>query len=221
MTVALMLKTIQTEAVSAMGMSDERLIIFLKAPRLGLVKTRLAKTMGVEAACMAYRQMLTTLVDNVGALSGVELRFAPDDAESEIQPWLRSGWQTRPQGEGNLGQKLCRAFSDAHSAGAKRVVIIGSDCPEVSAADIREAWTALKNHDVVVGPATDGGYWLVGLRQPQPQLFQGIRWSSETVLAETLQRAKSSQLRIELLRILADVDTEKDWREFLDSSPRP
>jgi rSAM/selenodomain-associated transferase 1 len=217
----LILKTIQTDTVfSAMSTIDKRLIIFLKAPRPGLVKTRLAKTMGMEAACAAYGKMVTTLLANVSSLSGVQLRFAPDDAEGEIQPWLKAGWQSQAQGEGGLGQRLCRAFADAHSAGAKRVVIIGSDCPEVNAADIREAWAELKHNDVVVGPATDGGYWLIGLRQPQPQLFQGIRWSSETVLAETLERARSSHLRIQVLRILADVDTEKDWLEFLASSGR-
>ena len=95
-----------------------------------------------------------------------------------------------------------------------RVVIIGSDCPEVTTGDIRAAWRELRTHDVVLGPATDGGYWLIGLRQTRPELFAGIAWSSETVLAETLRRAKSAGLHIQLLRILADVDTAEDWEAY-------
>jgi rSAM/selenodomain-associated transferase 1 len=158
------------------------------------------------------------LLQHLASLPAVELRFAPDEAEQEIQPWLRSNWQARPQGPGDLGQRLQRAFADAFVAGAKRVVVIGSDCPEVEAADVRQAWAELDAHDVVVGPATDGGYWLIGLRQPQSALFADIAWSSELVLAQTLQRAKTAALRVQLLRILTDVDTEKEWREFLATS---
>ena len=114
-----------------------------------------------------------------------------------------------------MGHRLQRAFEAAFASGAERVVIIGSDCPEVAASDIREAWKKLRACDLAVGPASDGGYWLIGLRQSQPQLFQGISWGAETVLADTLQRAKASGLQMHLLRILADVDTEKEWREFL------
>ena len=191
-----------------------KLIIFLKAPRAGSVKTRLARTLGADAACAAYRELVETLLGNLAKLSEVELRFTPDDAESEIRSWLRKGWSARPQSEGDLGCRLRRAFDEAFLAGATNVVIIGSDCPEVCATDIREAWRELRAHDVVIGPAVDGGYWLIGLRQPQPQLFEGISWSSEKVLGETMQRAKAAGLRIQVLRILMDVDTEVDWRAF-------
>jgi hypothetical protein len=196
-------------------MSNERVIIFVKAPRPGTVKTRLAKTMGAEAACGVYRRLVETVLEQLASLDDVELRFAPDDAAAEVRPWLQPSWQARPQGEGDLGQRLQSAFADAFAAGAERVVIIGSDCPEVQATDVREAWTELKIHDLVIGPATDGGYWLIGLKQPQPKLFDGMAWSSENVLGETLARAKANHLRIQLLRILNDVDTEEDWQQFL------
>jgi len=193
----------------------EKLIVFVKAPRPGHVKTRLAETLGAEAACAAYRRLVETQLHQLSSLPEVELRFAPDDAVAEIQPWLRPSWRARPQGDGDLGRRLRSAFAEAFAAGNKAVVIVGSDCPEVTAADIREAWRELRTFDLVVGPATDGGYWLIGLRQPQPALFEGIRWSSEFVLAETLARARARRQRIQLLRILTDVDTAKEWADFL------
>ncbi len=196
-------------------MPDENLIIFLKAPRPGSVKTRLAQTIGVEPACAAYRRLVETLFENLASVPGVELRFAPDDAEAEIQSWLRAGWKGRPQGVGDLGERLQRAFAEAFSAGAKRVVIIGSDCPEITPRDIAEAWHALQSHDLVLGPATDGGYWLVGLNQVQASLFIDISWSTKTVLDETIQRARFINARVRLLRELVDVDTETEWRAFL------
>lgn len=198
-----------------MGMSAEQLIIFVKAPRPGAVKTRLAASLGAEGACAAYRQLVGVLLENVSGLPGVVLRFAPDEAGAEIEPWLRTGWRAEGQGDGDLGARLQGAFAAAFAAGAKRVVVIGSDCPEVSVEDVRMAWRELRRFDVVVGPAVDGGYWLIGLRGPAPELFEGISWSTERVLGETLQRAKAAGRSIQVLRILSDVDTEKEWRAFV------
>ncbi len=183
-------------------MRPEKLIVFVKAPRPGQVKTRLAETLGAEAACAAYRRLVETQLQQLSSLPEVELRFAPDDAVAEIQPWLRPSWRARPQGDGDLGRRLRSAFAEAFAAGNKAVVIVGSDCPEVAAADIREAWRELRTFDLV-------------LRQPQAALFEGIRWSSEFVLAETLARARARGQRIQLLRILTDVDTAKEWGDFL------
>lgn len=196
-------------------MPVERLIVFVKAPRPGEVKTRLAAGIGATAACAAYRKMVAALLTNLAGLPDVELRFSPDDAGDEIKPWLRPGWRARPQGGGDLGARMIRACEEAFAAGAERVVVIGSDCPEVELNDVREAWRALKTSDLAVGPATDGGYWLIGLRRSQPQLFAGIRWSSDQALADTLQCAKAGALRIHLLRILSDVDTQQDWQDYL------
>jgi rSAM/selenodomain-associated transferase 1 len=192
-----------------------RLIIFLKAPRAGTVKTRLAESIGAFAAVAAYRQLVETLLASLQVLDEVELRYSPDDAQAEIQPWLRPHWQARPQGEGDLGQRLQAAFAEAFASGANRVVVIGSDCPSVTPGDIHAAWEALVAHDLALGPARDGGYWLIGLRAPQSTLFQGIAWSTDSVFPETLQRAEAADLRVHLLRELADVDTVKEWREFL------
>jgi uncharacterized protein len=195
--------------------SNERLIVFLKAPRPGSVKTRIAQTAGRDRACSIYGELVEAVLNRLTALKDIELRFSPDDAETEIQKWLRNDWLAQPQGDGDLGERLHRAFANAFAAGAERIVIIGSDSPEVSTKDIRVAWKELNTHDIVVGPAVDGGYWLIGLRAPQPQLFAGIEWSSDQVLAQTLSRAKSLGLKIQLLRILADIDTEEDWNAYV------
>jgi uncharacterized protein len=192
----------------------DRLIIFLRAPRTGTVKTRLAATIGASAALEAYKMMVEALLRRIESCPGVELRYTPDAAADEIRLWLQLTWQSRPQGSGDLGARMDRAFVETFAAGAQRVAIIGSDCPSVDLQDIDAAWAGLSQNDLVLGPAGDGGYWLIALRQPQPSLFQNMEWSTSSVLAETLVRAQKAGLRYSLLRQLADVDTESDWLEF-------
>ncbi len=204
----------ETEAPSA-PVAAERLIVFVKAPRPGFVKTRIVEAHGAEAAAAIYRTLVERVLANLAGLSEVELRFAPDDALPEIEPWLSCGWRAWPQGEGDLGARLQRAFAEAFAAGARRVVVVGSDCPDVCAEDIREAWQALATADVVLGPANDGGYWLIGLAQPQPRLFADMSWSKAEVFCQTVERAGSFGLRVAQLRQLADVDTAADWQNFV------
>src|SRR5437016_5487659 len=193
----------------------EKLLVFVKAPRPGAVKTRLAQTIGDVPACAAYRRIVATLLNHLQNLGAVELCFTPDDAIAEIQPWLEKGWQAAPQGDGDLGLRLHSAFERAFAAGAQRVLAIGSDCPMVTVELLREAWDGLRSHDVVLGPASDGGYWVIGLRQVHPELFQNIPWSTEDVFGESLKRIHRAGLSIHVLRELADVDTERGWRTFL------
>jgi rSAM/selenodomain-associated transferase 1 len=188
-------------------MPEPHVIIFVKAPRPGFVKTRLAAAIGDEAACDAYRQLAETVVANLAPLPHTELRFTPDGAETEIVPWLSDGWTARPQGEGDLGERMHRAFTEANGP----AIIIGSDCPEVNPNDLRAATEALQTHDAVIGPATDGGYWLIGLNTPCPALFEGVEWSTKNVLQTTLAKADEAGLSVQLLRELADVDTGEDW----------
>lgn len=197
-------------------MSKKCLIVFVKAPRPGTVKTRLG--LGPDAECAVYQRLVHTLLDQLTPFHDVELRFTPSDARREIAPWLGEGWSLSPQGDGDLGDRLKKAFRDAFAAGIKRVVIIGSDCPYIRAEDIQTAWAKLETHDLVLGPAEDGGYWLIGLREPQPAVFNGIEWSSSTVLSETLSRAKALGLKISLLRTLSDVDTRQDWERFISAA---
>ena len=195
-------------------MPDEQLIIFVKAPRAGFVKTRLAMTVGADTALEAYLALVEVIRSNLAAIPGVDFHFTPDDGRDEITPWLQNDWTTSPQSDGDLGEKLDHAFKRAFDDGAKKVVIIGSDCPYVDADDIREAFDQLGAHDAVLGPAKDGGYWLVGLNAASPELFRGINWSTETVLEETMQKADVAGLSVASLRELSDVDNVADLMRF-------
>jgi rSAM/selenodomain-associated transferase 1 len=201
-------------------MQDNRLILFVKAPRAGEVKTRLARVLGPESACEAYKALVGRLLRNLKAVANVELCHSPDDAAGEIAMWLRPGWRCRPQGGGDLGERLHRAFERAFSDGARRVAVIGSDCPDVTPSDIQEAFARLDAFDVVLGPATDGGYWLIALNRAHPELFTQISWSTEKVLSETLRGVRSAGLNVHLLSERSDVDDEPAWREFLAAAER-
>ena len=192
-------------------MPEPRIIIFVKAPRPGFVKTRLAATIGNEAACAAYCQLTENVLTHLAPLPHLEIRFTPDDAEKEITQWLRDDWTSRPQGNGELGERMHRAFTEANGP----AIIIGSDCPQVELSDFRTAAKALQTHDAVIGPATDGGYWLIGLNAPYPALFKGIEWSTGGVLQSTLAKADEAGLSVQLLRELEDVDTGADWERFM------
>ena len=207
--------------VTAVAVPQRRLlIVFVKAPRAGCVKTRLAQSVGAEAACLIYQVLVGNLLRHIGSLGPVQLRFSPDDAEKDIRRWRRKGWVLAPQGSGGLGRRLMAAFREAFAAGFERVAIIGSDSPEITPEDIEDAWAALREHDVVLGPTKDGGYWLIGLRRVVPdrkvtQLFKGIPWSTERVFEKTVEQAHAKKLRVHRLRELQDIDTEPDWKAYL------
>ncbi|HTH49039.1 MAG TPA: TIGR04282 family arsenosugar biosynthesis glycosyltransferase [Candidatus Limnocylindria bacterium] len=195
-------------------MARSRLLVFLKAARPGTVKTRLAATIGPVRALAAYGELVATTLAAVAELGSdldVELRFTPDEARPEVESWLQPGWRAVPQGEGDLGARLTRAFADAFADSCPHVLVIGSDCPYLTAHDLRTALEALAQADLVLGPAADGGYWLLGLRAAYPEVFSGINWSTPQVRRQTLARARLAGLTLRELRTLSDVDTEAEW----------
>jgi hypothetical protein len=195
-------------------MPPDSTLLFLRAPRLGTVKTRLARDLGDEPALSAYRLLLDHLLQQLRAVPGIQLRVTPDDAGPEVEGWRHPGWTIAPQGPGDLGARLARAVQDHLDRGASSVVIIGSDCPGVQPSDLEEAHRQLRQHDVVLGPATDGGYWLIGVRRPAPILFEAMPWGTDAVYAETLRRAREAGLTVATLRTLSDIDTAEDWAEW-------
>ncbi len=195
----------------------DRLILFSKAPELGKVKTRLARQIGNEKALEAYTQLLRRLAHQLRRRTDVEVRVTPGHALDSLKGLIPECWPVRPQGDGNLGTRLTHAFQEAFDEGCTKVAAIGADCPYISSRDIDTAWQNLAQKDVCVGPATDGGYWLIGLRAMQPELFKDIPWSTQKVLAQTLLKCRQANLSIALLHILSDVDERADWEEFLKS----
>jgi rSAM/selenodomain-associated transferase 1 len=162
--------------------NDRRLLVFLRAPREGQVKTRLAREIGPVAALEAYRALLQRTLDAAADFGPVELRFTPSDALPLVEPLLRPGWTAVAQGDGDLGERLDSAFRDAFRDGFQRVMVVGSDCPEIGPEDLGLADERLSETDVVLGPAIDGGYWLLGLRRPAPFLFRDMPWSTPACL---------------------------------------
>jgi rSAM/selenodomain-associated transferase 1 len=189
--------------------------VFVKAPVPGQVKTRLAAEVGVGQAAELYRSLGRRVVAaSVGRGHDTVVWFAPGRAHRAVRDWLNdlgvAGFQA--QVSGALGTRLAAAFRQHFRQGARRVIVIGSDCPGVDARLVSRAFVALDEDDLVLGPTRDGGYYLIGLRAPALQLFRGIAWSTEAVLEQTLTRARQLELSTAVLPALRDVDTASDAR---------
>jgi len=193
-------------------MSGSALVVFVKHPAPGAVKTRLAAAIGPEAAARLYRALAEHVLEATTPLAGEYERlvfFDPPEALAEIRAWL-PGVRLLAQSSGDLGARMSDAFARAFARGAERVALVGTDAPGVSRESVKEALDALGAADVVIGPAEDGGYYLIGLRAPRPGLFAGIAWSTPSVREETLARAAAAGLSVRELLPLRDVDTLED-----------
>ncbi|MBI4540497.1 MAG: TIGR04283 family arsenosugar biosynthesis glycosyltransferase [Gemmatimonadetes bacterium] len=189
------------------------LLVFAKAPDPGRVKTRLAADLGAQAAAELYRTLGRRVFDQVrDGPYEVVVCYDPPSAEARVREWLAAPKHTRfePQAGGDLGARLRDAFDAAFAGGASAVCAIGTDVPALDRAVVGRAFRTLASHDVVFGPALDGGYYLVGLAARRPELFHGIPWSTATVLEASRAAAGRLGLRIAELQPLADVDTPRD-----------
>lgn len=188
-----------------------RLIVFAKAPVIGGAKTRLARGVGKVGAWRIYRAMTARVVRRLGddPRWRTVLAVAPDRAVARRFPGIwPQGVVLMAQGSGDLGARQGRAF-----AGRGAVCVIGTDAPDVTRADIAAAFAKLKRHDAVIGPAEDGGYWLLGMNGPAPRgLFDGVRWSHGETRADLEARLTAHGFRIVHLRTLCDVDDADDLR---------
>ncbi len=190
------------------------LLIFVKHPAPGEVKTRLAREIGARAAAEVGRLLAEHALRSTRP-EGNDYRrrvfWSPPEAEAAMAAWL-PGEVLLPQVPGDLGRRMAEAFEHTFGAGARRSVLIGTDVPALGRGQILTAFDALARHDVVLGPARDGGYYLVGLSRPQPGLFEGVPWGTAEVLDVTLERARSLRLSVAFLETLDDVDTIADVR---------
>ena len=202
-----------------MSTASHALIVFARAPVLGEVKTRLAAGLGDAATLGIYRQLADRVMAAVRASDGysVTIAYTPASAEHVMREWLGPSAVLRPQADGDLGARMARAIGDALASGAERVVVIGTDCPDVDAHVIDSAFQHLATSDAVLGPASDGGYYLIGMSRLHPQLFEDIPWSAPDTLRVTLERARASAISIALLEERRDIDTVDDWRAWVAS----
>ena len=188
-------------------MTDQLLIIFVKNPRLGQVKTRLAASIGDEASLIIYQQLLdyTEKITSHLPVDKVVFFTAPP-LSTESWP----GFMEETQISGDLGVKMHHAFAWGFQKGYKEICIIGSDCYELQTSNIQQAFEALAKHDVVLGPTLDGGYYLLGMKKMHATLFHNKSWSTEQVLPATIEDLKQNGLSYQLLDTLRDIDREQD-----------
>ncbi|MGW8322121.1 MAG: TIGR04282 family arsenosugar biosynthesis glycosyltransferase, partial [Thermodesulfobacteriota bacterium] len=176
--------------------------------------------MGPEGAAELHRRMTEHTLRKVRqflANHPVSLRIQYEGGnEKGFRRWLGADVRAVPQGEGDLGRRMHFAFAESFEQGMKQVVLVGTDMPGIRPAHLESAFAALKHKDVVIGPARDGGYYLIGLSRPAPDLFDGIPWGTGDVLQRTLDAASASNRRVALLDPLEDVDRPEDipvWEE--------
>lgn len=190
----------------------QAIALFLKPPVPGRVKTRLAKDIGDDAACELYCRLVSHAIDNALAC-GIPLVICHDGNQEDLpESWVASAWRCLPQQGADLGQRMAAAFSTLCAEGIKQVVLIGSDIPGTDRGYLQQAFQLLAAHDLVIGPALDGGYCLIGFNRQSfmPSLFSNIPWSTEQVLELTLRSAARSGLSVGLLPALRDIDTLED-----------
>jgi rSAM/selenodomain-associated transferase 1 len=193
---------------------SHRVIQFTRYPEPGTAKTRLIPELGPDGAADLHRQLSEYTLKQVGFLQqktaiSVEIRYTGGDRE-RMQDWLGPARPIRGQGGGDLGARMARAFHDAFQECCGRVILVGSDCPGLSHDLMSRALEHLSRCDAVIGPAKDGGYYLIGLRRDAPALFRGISWGTGRVLAQTLARAQQLGLSKALLEELYDIDRPED-----------
>ena len=204
----------------------EKLIVFTRYPQAGATKTRLIPVLGPQGAADLQRRMTAHVMTEVQSLAenravGIEVRFEGGSAK-RMQDWLGTSCEYRPQGRGDIGARMHRALADAFREGAERGVLIGSDIPDIRSDILQAAFDHLQTVDMVLGPATDGGYYLIGIRRSAwdlagTELFDAVPWGTDQVLAVTREKIDSLGLGLILLETLSDVDRPADlplWERY-------
>ncbi|WP_413175659.1 TIGR04282 family arsenosugar biosynthesis glycosyltransferase [Anabaena azotica] len=198
----------------------QHLIIFTRYPAAGKTKTRLIPALGDIGAANLQKQMTEHTILQVNKLQKtsaitVEVRFAGGNGEL-MQNWLGLDFVYKTQGEGDLGERMMRSLADAFDNSAEDVIIIGTDCPGLNSQILTTAFEQIQSFDLVLGPALDGGYYLIGLRKLIPELFYQIQWGTAQVFSQTVEIAQKINLSSVYLTTLADVDRPEDlpvWQQ--------
>ncbi|WP_431133849.1 TIGR04282 family arsenosugar biosynthesis glycosyltransferase [Psychroserpens mesophilus] len=187
-------------------MNKELVIVFVKNIKLGKVKTRLAKTIGNQAAFEVYKE-LVNLTENATKKLNTPLRIYFSDAVADTK-W-NEAYKTVQKGI-DLGERMKNAFLDGFEDGFERIVLIGSDLPDIGAYHIQNGLKALQHSEVVFGPAEDGGYYLIGMSKMNFKVFENKPWSQSDLLSETLSELQQSNTTYTTLEVLNDIDTFED-----------
>jgi len=194
------------------------LVVVAKAPEPQKVKTRLSPELSPDEATSLYRCFIQDRIKEISLIKDIDLAisYTPANSKDFFIRFLSNGFQLFTQRGNNLGERLNNIFVDKLQQGYQAVSIIDSDTPDLPRAIVQQSFQLLDSGgvDAVFGPCHDGGYYLVGMRKPHPELFQDIAWSTETVLQETLDRAEAYGIRVKLLMRWKDLDTFEDLLEY-------
>ena len=194
-------------------MQSTVLLLFIRYPEPGRVKTRLAARIGADEAAELYRNFILDILATLERC-GLPLRiyFSPAEKKAALVAWLGPGYAFTPQRDAGLGIRMRFAFEEAFAEGFPRGILLGSDVPDLPLSVLKEAVDVLQRRDAVIGPARDGGYYLIGFRKESfpPDVFDGLPWGTAVVLQETMARLEAHGRRIHLLPEWQDVDTAKD-----------
>jgi uncharacterized protein len=189
------------------------IIIFVRNPELGKVKTRLAKEIGDEEALKVYTELLKHTHDIAIDLDCDRFIYYADYI-NDHDVWGNEYFEKRLQNGDSLGNRMMAAFFELFQQGYSRVVVIGSDCPELTTFIVEDAFDKLDTTDVVIGPSSDGGYYLLGLTELIPELFKNKQWSTNTVLADTIKDTVDLRKSCSFLTELSDIDTADDLHRY-------
>ncbi|MCW9708752.1 TIGR04282 family arsenosugar biosynthesis glycosyltransferase [Fodinibius salsisoli] len=191
--------------------TNECLLIFAKNPERGKVKTRLAKTIGDGQALAVYKKLLR-ITKSVTDTLDLSRQIWYSNYINEQDLWSKGGYEQRLQEGDDLGMRMQKAFARAFSDGFSKVAIIGTDCAAITSKILRQAFQQLEEHPVVIGPSSDGGYYLLGMTNFYPALFEQKEWSTSSVCRETIQQLKTMEISYHELPVLNDIDTAEDLR---------
>lgn len=195
--------------------SDNAIIIFQKNLIPGKVKTRLAATVGNQQAMEIYRELVTFTLKQASDVTDADVWLFFSESIEEVEEKFQQHITAKMVQEGSdLGKRMHQAFETIFGMAYKKAILIGTDCPEISPEILGAALDSLQNNEAVIGPALDGGYYLVGLKSTQPHLFEHMPWSTENVFPMTLQKLNQLKIAHFLLPALSDIDTEEDWLNF-------
>jgi rSAM/selenodomain-associated transferase 1 len=196
--------------------NDNNLILFLKYPEKGKVKTRLAKDIGNEKALLIYKKLVIKILNQIDSNNyDISIYYFPENKKNEVKKWINlPDIKYLPQSGDDLGARMLNAFKDSISLKYAKTVIIGTDCLEINNNIISKSFYLLDDSDLVLGPATDGGYYLIGLKTIIEPLFKNISWSTDKVLKQTLNKAKELNIEYKFLDFLSDIDTLEDLNNY-------
>ena len=200
-------------------MVDSCILIFVKLPEKGSVKTRLAKDLGRNFVLALYENFVFDMLETLAKANlPIIVYFYPPESGAAVSRWLGGNYLYVSQNGSDLGERMKNAFKDAFERGFSRAVIIGSDIPDLKISILDMAFNSLHANDMVVGPSVDGGYYLIGFRHNSflPEVFKGISWGMDTVLKDTLKILREKNYKAYFLPELRDVDTIEDLKALYE-----